>query len=290
VKIPYWHVDAFVDAESADKSTDKSTEYRGEYRGAESAEYRGAPFSGNPAGVCLLQKWPAPSLMQRIAAENNLAETAFVVIRGALCDLRWFTPTVEMDLCGHATLAAAHVLFTWGGWSGASITFSSLSGPLTVERRGEMLILDFPARPALPCEPSTVLIKGLGREPVEVRGARDYLALYASEEDVRSLQPDMALLARIDRMGVIASAPARNPHEADFVSRVFAPGVGIPEDPVTGSAHCTLIPYWSRRLGKKSLHALQVSPRGGELFCEDAGDRVKIGGRAFTYLSGEITV
>jgi PhzF family phenazine biosynthesis protein len=286
VKIPYWHVDAFVGAESADKSTG----YRGEYRGAESAAYRGALLGGNPAGVCLLQEWPEASLMQRIAAENNLAETAFVVIRGALCDLRWFTPAVEIDLCGHATLAAAHVLFTWGGWSGTSVTFSSQSGPLTVEHRGEMLILDFPARPALPCEPSTILVKGLGKEPVEVRGARDYLVLYASEEDVRSLQPDMALLARIDRMGVIASAPARSAHDADFVSRFFAPGVGIPEDPATGSSHCTLVPYWSRRLGKKSLHSLKVSPRGGEFFCEDAGERVKIGGRAFTYMSGDITV
>jgi PhzF family phenazine biosynthesis protein len=153
-----------------------------------------------------------------------------------------------------------------------------------------MLILDFPARPALPCEPSPALLKGLGKEPVEVRGARDYLVMYASEEDVRALQPDMAQLARIDRMGVIATAPARSAHDADFVSRFFAPGVGIPEDPVTGSSHCTLIPYWSRRLAKKSLHAQQVSPRGGELFCEDAGDRVKIGGRAFTYMSGDIMV
>lgn len=262
MKIPYWHVDAFASA----------------------------LFGGNPAGVCLLQEWLAPSLMQHIAAENNLAETAFVVPRGALCELRWFTPTVEMDLCGHATLAAAHVLFSWGGWSGTSVTFSTQSGPLTVEHRGEMLTLDFPARPSLPCEPVAVLLKGLGKEPIEVRGARDYLVLYATEEDVRSLAPDMALLARIDRMGVIATAPARDPREADFVSRFFAPGVGIPEDPVTGSAHCTLIPYWSRRLRRKSLHALQVSPRGGELFCEDAEDRVKIGGRAITYLSGELTV
>jgi PhzF family phenazine biosynthesis protein len=170
------------------------------------------------------------------------------------------------------------------------VTFSTQSGPLTVEHRGEMLTLDFPARPSLPCEPVSTLLKGLGKEPVEVRGARDYLAVYATEEDVRSLAPDMALLARIDRMGVIATAPAHNPRDADFVSRFFAPGVGIPEDPVTGTAHCTLIPYWSRRLRRKSLHALQVSPRGGELFCEDADDRVKIGGRAITYLSGELSV
>ena len=159
-------------------------------------------------------------------------------------------------------------------------------------------MLDFPSRPALPCEPSTVLLSGLKKEPIEIRGARDYLVVYAAEEDVRALAPDMALLSRIDRMGVIATAPARADAAAgsgvdggiDFVSRFFAPGVGIPEDPVTGSAHCTLIPYWARRLGRKKLRARQVSARGGELFCEDAGERVKIGGRAVTYLAGEISV
>ena len=259
--IPFWHVDAFT----------------------------GSVFGGNPAGVCLLDRWPQPSLMQRIAAENNMAETAFVVLSGSACEVRWFTPTVEMDLCGHATLAAAHVLFHHRGWKGSSVVFSSPSGPLAVERRDDLLVLDFPSRPALPCEPSTVLLSGLKKEPVEIRGARDYLVVYASEEDVRGLAPDMALLSRIDRLGVIATAPARDGREADFVSRFFAPGVGIPEDPVTGSSHCTLIPYWARRLGKKSLHARQVSARGGELFCEDAGDRVKIGGRAATYLTGEIS-
>jgi predicted PhzF superfamily epimerase YddE/YHI9 len=262
VTIPYWHVDAFA----------------------------GSLFGGNPAGVCVLEQWPAAAVMQRIAAENNLAETAFVVPRGKACELRWFTPAVEIDLCGHATLATAHVLWSHRGWSGGSIEFSTQSGPLVVERGRELLVMDFPARPALPCEPPTVLLKGLGKEPIEVRGARDYLVLYASEEDVRGLRPDMGELARIDRMGVIASAPARDPREADFVSRFFAPGVGIPEDPVTGSSHCTLIPYWSRRLRKKSLHALQVSARGGELFCEDAAERVKIGGKAITYLAGELTV
>jgi PhzF family phenazine biosynthesis protein len=273
--IPFWHVDAF--ASSA--------------------------FGGNPAGVCLLDRWLQPALMQRIAAENNMPETAFVMLAGSACELRWFTPTVEMDLCGHATLAAGHVLFYHRGWRGSSVVFSSPSGPLTVERRNDLLVLDFPSRPALPCEPSTVLLSGLKKEPVEIHGARDYLVVYASEEDVRGLAPDMGLLSRIDRMGVIVTAPARGARSAedvsaesagrigaDFVSRFFAPGVGIPEDPVTGSAHCTLIPYWARRLGKKSLRALQVSARGGELVCEDAGDRVKIGGRAATYLAGEISV
>ena len=178
--IPFWHVDAF--ATSA--------------------------FAGNPAGVCLLERWVQPALMQRIAAENNMAETAFVVPAGSACELRWFTPTVEMDLCGHATLAAAHVLYRCRGWKGSSIVFSSPSGPLTVERRDDLLVLDLPSRPALPCEPSTVLLPGLKKEPVEIRGARDYLVVYAAEEDVRGLVPDMALLARIDRMGVIATAPA----------------------------------------------------------------------------------
>jgi predicted PhzF superfamily epimerase YddE/YHI9 len=259
--IPFWHVDAFT----------------------------ANAFGGNPAGVCLLESWPAPALMQHIAAENNLPETAFLVRQGKGFDVRWFTPTVEVDLCGHATLAAAHVLFRHRQWKEASIELISQSGPLLVERRGELLILDFPSRPALPREPSPALLRGLGGNPVQVLGARDYLAVFASEEEVRALSPDMAELARIDLMGVIATAPARDPAQADFVSRFFAPAVGIPEDPVTGSAHCTLIPYWSRRLSKKTLHAFQVSARGGELFCEDAGTRVKIGGRAVTYASGEIT-
>ena len=259
--IPFWHIDAFT----------------------------GEPFGGNPAGVCLLDNWLAPAHMQRIAAENNLPETAFLVRQGKGFDVRWFSPTVEIDLCGHATLAAAHVLFQHRQWQGAAIEFSSQSGPLVVERRSDLLVLDFPSRPALPREPSPALHRGLGGNPIQVLGARDYLAVFASEREVRALAPDMAELSRIDLMGVIATAPAADPARADFVSRFFAPGVGIPEDPVTGSSHCTLIPYWSRRLSKKSLHAFQVSARGGELFCEDAGTRVKIGGRAVTYAAGTIT-
>ena len=262
MNIPFWHVDAFASV----------------------------PFSGNPAGVCLLEKWLPPSLMQRIGAENNLSETAFVVTGPQECEIRWFTPASEIDLCGHATLAAGHVLFQDRGWPGSLVVFRSPSGPLAVERRGELLFLDFPARPSLPCEPSPLLLPGLGKPPVEVRGARDYLVVYASEQDVRELAPDMARLARIDRMGVIATAPADRSSGVDFVSRFFAPGVGIPEDPVTGSSHCTLIPYWARRLGRSHLSARQVSARGGELACEEAGDRVKIGGRAVTYLRGEMSV
>ena len=260
--LPFWHVDAFA----------------------------GAAFGGNPAGVCLLQQWLEPGLMQRIAAENNMSETAFVVCAGPECEVRWFTPTVEIDLCGHATLAAAHVLYSHRGWTLPSVVFRSASGPLTVERRGDLFVLDFPSRPALPCEPPPVLVSGLKREPIEIRGARDYMAVYATEDDVRGLAPDMALLARIDRTGVIATAPGREGSGADFVSRYFAPGIGLPEDPVTGASHCTLIPYWARRLGKKALQARQVSARGGELTCEDAGDRVRIGGRAVTYLTGELSV
>ena len=271
--IPFWHVDAFA----------------------------GKAFTGNPAGVCLMEEWPAPSLMQGIAAENNLPETAFLVPRpagqgtgpAADFDLRWFTPSVEIDLCGHATLAAAHVLIQHRGWSRPAVTFSSQSGPLVVEAKDDILVLDFPSRPPLPCEPVATLVKGLGARPMEILGARDYLAVFATEEEVRALSPDMALLSRIDRMGVIATAPgaanASGPR-VDFVSRFFAPGVGIPEDPVTGSSHCTLVPFWARRLRRTKLHALQVSPRGGELFCEDAGERVKIGGRAVTYLGGEIVL
>ena len=263
--IPFWHVDAFA----------------------------GAAFGGNPAGVCLLDSWPAASVMQSIGAENNLSETAFVVPReageSADYDIRWFTPAAEVDLCGHATLASAHVLMRHRGWQAPSLTFSSQSGPLIVERQGDLLVLDFPSRPALPCEPVAALGKGLGARPMEVLGARDYLVVFATEEEVRRLVPDLALLSRIDRMGVIATAPGAAPG-VDFVSRFFAPGIGIPEDPATGASHCTLIPFWARRLSRTSLHALQVSPRGGELFCEHAGNRVKIGGRAVTYLSGEISI
>jgi PhzF family phenazine biosynthesis protein len=260
MKIPYWHVDAFT---------------------------KGL-FGGNPAGVCVLDSWLHDESLQAIAAENNLSETAFVVRRGAHCDIRWFTPKVEVDLCGHATLAAAHVLFAHAGWRGSLVEFRSQSGRLLVERKEGLLVLDFPARPPQPRPAPDTLLRGLGAAPAEVYGARDYLAVYATEAEVRGLAPDMELLTKIDLMGVIATSPAADPATADFVSRFFAPSCGIPEDPVTGSAHCTLVPYWSKRLGRKALRARQVSARGGELFCEDAGERVKIGGRAVTYLAGEL--
>ena len=199
--------------------------------------------------------------------------------------MRWFTPAVEVDLCGHGTLAAAFVLFTHLGYADPAVRFESKSGQLTVERDGDLLVLDFPARPALPCPTPAALARGLGRTPVEVRRARDYLAVFATQEDVAAMKPDLQQLSELDCLGVIVTAPGDT---VDFVSRFFAPRAGILEDPVTGSAHCSLIPYWSARLGKQHLTAQQLSLRGGELLCQDAGDRVRIGGRAVTYLHGEI--
>ena len=243
------------------------------------------PFGGNPAGVCPLQAWPPDAVLQNIAANNNLAETAFTVPRDNDFDLRWFTPAVEMDLCGHATLAAAFVLFNEQGLQGSDVRFHSRSGVLTVARAGELLTLDFPSRPPTTCDAPEALLRGLGTLPVEVMKARDYLAAFASEAEVRALQPDFAELATLDCLGIIATAPG---DDCDFVSRFFAPGAGVNEDPVTGSAHCTLIPYWARRLDKTKLFARQVSQRGGELLCELAGERVRIGGKAALYLRGEI--
>lgn len=244
-------------------------------------------FSGNPAGVCFLADWLPDSLLQSIAAENNLAETAFVVQREAHFDLRWFTPTLEMDLCGHATLAPAHVLFRHHGLRGSVVHFHTRSGTLSVARDGDLLTLDFPARPADTCDTPPLLCEGLRANPTVTAKARDYLAVFETEQAVRSLQPDMTALTRLDCLGVIATAPG---DDCDFVSRFFAPRAGVPEDPVTGSAHCTLIPYWAGRLGRAKLHARQISARGGELFCEHRGDRVGIGGHAVTYSSGYLHV
>lgn len=243
------------------------------------------PFGGNPAGVCPLETWLPDASLQNIAANNNLPETAFFVSRGPDFELRWFTPTTEMDLCGHATLAAAFVLFTERGWPMERIHFHTRSGPLTVSCTGDLLTLDFPSRPATPCAAPDVLTLALGAKPVGVCKARDYLAVFASETEVRGLKPDFARLQTLDALGIIVTAPGG---DCDFVSRFFAPGAGVNEDPVTGSAHCTLIPYWAQRLGKPKLFARQVSARGGELFCELAGERVRIGGRATLYLSGTI--
>ncbi|MDQ6765032.1 MAG: PhzF family phenazine biosynthesis protein [Verrucomicrobiota bacterium] len=254
----------------------------------EIAAFSARPFAGNPAGVCVLQEWLPDALLQAIGTENNLAETAFIVARDGFYELRWFTPTVEVDLCGHATLASAHVIFEHLSPSAASVRFHSpRSGELGVAREGDRLVLDFPSRPPVPCETTTQLVDALGRAPAGLYEARDYMAVFAEESDVANLTPDFAKLAQLPNQGVIVTAPGS---DCDFVSRFFAPRLGIDEDPVTGSTHCYLIPYWSERLGKSTLFARQLSRRGGEVFCEDAGERVRIGGHAVTYLTGEIEV
>jgi predicted PhzF superfamily epimerase YddE/YHI9 len=246
------------------------------------------PFRGNPAAVCLLDAWLPDPMLQNIAAENNLSETAFVVARDdGSYDLRWFTPAVEVDLCGHATLAAAFVLFKNVIPSAGVVCFRSRSGELPVVRERELLTLNLPARPAAACAAPDALVRGLGKAPLEVFKARDYLAVFASEADVRALSPDFNLLKTLDALGVIVTAPGT---DCDFVSRFFAPAAGIPEDPVTGSAHCTLVPFWAQRLGETTLHARQVSKRGGELLCRLDDDRVRIAGKAVLYSQGQIEI
>lgn len=225
--------------------------------------------------------------MQAIAAENALSETAFVVPDGDGFGLRWFTPSAEVDLCGHATLAAAHVLFSERGYDGRVARFTTRSGELRVERHGDALALDIPAVVATPCEPPPSLVEGLGARPREVLVGLDYVAVFATEEEIRSLTPDAARLVTLDRRGVVATAPGR---DVDFVSRYFAPAIGIPEDPVTGSTHGTLAPYWSERLGLLTLRARQLSRRGGDMTCRLEGDRVVLLGHAVTYLRGVIEV
>ncbi|MCJ8166787.1 PhzF family phenazine biosynthesis protein [Pontibacter sp. E15-1] len=246
-------------------------------------------FGGNPAAVCVLEEWLPEVTMQHIAAENNLAETAFVVPDGDGYKIRWFTPTLEVDLCGHATLASAHVLFNYYGHPSAVLRFHSpRSGVLTVENKGYALTLDFPVDEVQPVEVPAALVQAFGAAPQEAyRGKTDYLLLYSTQAEIAAMQPDLKAVASVGGRGVIVSAPG---DEADFVSRFFAPQAGIDEDPVTGSAHTTLAPIWSLKLGKTVLSALQLSKRGGELRCEMAGDRVKISGKAVTYLIGEIEV
>lgn len=247
--------------------------------------FAGRVFTGNPAAVCPLEKWLPDEQMQAIASENNLADTAFFVPNGDGYHLRWFTPAVEVDLCGHATLASAFVILNEFTPTSQSVRFQTKSGTLTVTRDGDLLSLDFPARPAEKCEVHPGLVAALGGNPQTILAARDYLVVYATEDEVRALMPDMDALRKADRFGVIATAPGK---QVDFVSRFFAPAQGVPEDPATGSAHCTLTPYWSKRLGKKQLHAYQASARGGELWCEDQGERVKISGKAVQFLQGTI--
>ncbi|RCH55094.1 isomerase [Mucilaginibacter hurinus] len=246
-------------------------------------------FGGNPAAVCPLNEWLPDDLMQKIATENNLAETAFFVKTDTGYKLRWFTPEYEIDLCGHATLASAHILFTELGFTGDTIYFETVkAGTLTVKRDGDKYSMDFPSRLVAPAEMPEHLLDALGgKEPVAVLKSRDYFLVYENEQDILDIQPDFSLLAKVNTLGVIVTAPGTS---ADFVSRFFAPSAGINEDPVTGSAHCNLIPYWADKLGKTKLHAYQLSARKGELWCELQGDRVLMAGKAVTFLKGEIFV
>jgi predicted PhzF superfamily epimerase YddE/YHI9 len=257
VRVPIYHVDAFADR----------------------------VFAGNPAAVCPLERWLPEGTLLAIAAENNLSETAFLVPEGDGYHIRWFTPEMEVDLCGHATLASAQVVMETLRRGQGSVTFRSRSGDLLVTREGDLFFMVLPRHPPERCEPPLSLLRGLRRAPVQVLRSRDYLAVFGAEEEVRALEPEMEPLRALDAEGIIATAPGR---EADFVSRYFAPRSGITEDPVTGSAHCALTPYWSVRLGKRELRALQVSRRGGELLCRDRGDAVVVAGRAVRYLEGTI--
>jgi PhzF family phenazine biosynthesis protein len=245
-------------------------------------------FGGNPAAVCPLEAWLPDAMLQNIAMENNLAETAFYVQKGKNYHIRWFTPNTEVDLCGHATLAAAHVLFAEEKISEMEVSFDSRSGVLTVRKNLNLLTLNFPAdkmeKTSLPQE----LIASVGPSPQEIfKGKTDYLFVYKSQEEVEKINPDFRKLAQLDARGVIVTAKGK---EADFVSRFFAPACGIDEDPVTGSAHTTLTPYWSAKLGKTALTAIQLSKRQGHLQCNLLGDRVEISGEAQLYLRGEIEI
>ncbi len=246
-------------------------------------------FGGNPAAVCPLTEWLPDETMQKIAIENNLAETAFFVKTSTGFHLRWFTPEYEIDLCGHATLATAHIIFTELGYTEDAILFDTQkAGMLKVTKNDNLYTLDFPSRPPYPAEMPEGLLEGLNHKmPVHVLRSRDYFLVYDNEQDIIDMQPNHFLLSKIDAVGIIITAPGK---DVDFVSRFFAPAAGVPEDPVTGSAHCNLIPYWAEKLGKTQLHAYQLSSRKGELWCEHKGDRVLMSGEAVTYLKGEIYI
>ena len=242
-------------------------------------------FEGNPAAVCPLDTWLDDATLQAIAEENNLSETAFFVPNQNGFALRWFTPLAEVDLCGHATLASAHILFEELGYSNPSIEFETRSGKLMVERRQGKLVMDFPALSTKQCAAPKALIDGLGKQPVKVLASEDYIAVFENEAAIRALAPDLSMLNQLDLRGVIVTAPG---DQVDFVSRFFAPKLGIAEDPVTGSAHCELTPYWAEKLGKTSLRAFQASRRGGFIECELRGERVLLSGTAVTFMRAEI--
>ena len=246
-------------------------------------------FGGNPAAVCPLDHWLPDDTMLKIAIENSVAETAFFIPSADGFEIRWFTPEIEMDLCGHATLATAHVIARHLNYSDSVIKFQSNSGPLAVSVDGDVLTLNFPSRKPEKCEAPRVILDAFQIHPAEVLKSRDYMLVYEAEEVIHKIKPDQGMLHQINlgTGGVIITAPG---DEVDFVSRFFTPQASIFEDPVTGSAHCSLIPYWGERLAKESMTALQVSPRVGKLFCKNAGERVLISGEAVTYLSGSITI
>jgi len=246
-------------------------------------------FGGNPAAVMPMDRFPEPDLMQAIAAENNLSETAFLVREGEGYRLRWFTPGVEVPLCGHATLASAAVVMERLEPGRTEVVFQSASGPLRARRSGTAYVLDFPARPSKLVSAPLGMSEALGRAPLEVRvNEFNYMAVFDGAATVRALMPDMAAIRRLDYPGVIVTAPGDGDY--DFVSRYFAPAKGIPEDPVTGAAHCMLAPYWARVLGKTEFRAYQASRRGGEVGCRLVGDRVELEGCCVFYLEGEVEV
>lgn len=245
-------------------------------------------FGGNPAAVCPLEFWPDENVMQKIAAENNLSETAFFVNKEESIEIKWFTPKVEIALCGHATLATAYVIFNFIAPQLNELKFKSMSGELIVTKNEDLITLNFPARIPEKCEAPEGLTAALGKEPAEVFHKLDYyLILFESENDVKQLNPDFSKLKEIGGHGFTCTAPGEN---SDFVSRFFAPRMGINEDPVTGSAHTNLIPFWSEKLAKQKLHAFQLSERKGELFCENLGERVLISGKAVKYMEGFIEI
>jgi PhzF family phenazine biosynthesis protein len=244
-------------------------------------------FEGNPAAVVPLDEWLPESVMQAIAEENNLAETAFFVPTESGYHIRWFTPNKEVKLCGHATLASAYVLFDILGSKEEILSFESLSGELLVSKTGNLLTLNFPVQSPVICSTPDLLAAGLGKVPLECLKHDDYVAVFENEEEVLSLVPNHEVLKQLDLRGVIVTAPSS---EFDFIARFFAPKLGVPEDPVTGSAYTQLMPYWSSKLGKSQLQAKQVSTRGGKILCELKGDRVLISGSAVTYMVGSIEI
>ena len=245
-------------------------------------------FKGNPAAVCPLSQWLSDEIMQKIAMENNLSETAFFIEDKDIFHIRWFTPKAELDLAGHPTLATAHVIMKENKNNLSKITFKTkINDILNVNFKNSLYLMDFPSRSPNPINEIDLITDALGKKPIKVLGHRDVVAIYKNEKDIRSIYPDMEKLKKLNYPAVIVTAPG---NDVDFVSRNFAPKLGIPEDPVTGSAHCELIPYWSKILKKKELLANQISERGGKLYCTHNEDRVTIGGEAVTFLRGEIEI